>query len=80
MPDDRIAEAVVVKVEDILNNIVAIRVLNECERAISDLLDKLHALVVGCVVDATLQDAAAVTMSSDLNAILGDSVVDELTS
>ena len=79
LADDSIAEAVVVKVEDILNNIVAIRVLNERERVICNLLDKLHALVVACVVYATLQDPAAIILSSDLNAVLGDGVVDELT-
>ena len=78
MADNTVTETVVVKAEDVLNDIVAVTVLSEYERVTCNLLDELYELAVGCVVHAALQDPGAMTISSDLNAVLGDGVVDEL--
>lgn len=58
--------------------VVAVRVLNQCQRVVSDLIDELNPLRLRGMVDATLQDAAAVTMSSNLYAVGCDRIVDEL--
>jgi hypothetical protein len=59
-------------------HIVTVRILNERERVVGDLVDELHALMIGRVVDTTLQDAAPVPMSGDFDTISSYSVVDEL--
>ena len=58
--------------------IVAIGIRDEGERVEGDLVHELDALVVRCVVDAALEDAAAVAVSRNLNAVGRDGVVDEL--
>jgi len=58
--------------------VVAVRVLHEREGVVRDLLDQLDTLAVRGVVNAALENAAAVTVSGDLNAVLRDGVVDEL--
>lgn len=59
-------------------HVVTIRILNERERIVGDLVDELHTLMIGCVIDATLQDAAPVSVSGNFNTIGSHSVVDEL--
>ena len=58
--------------------IVAIRILNEGESIIGNLVHKLHALMVRGMVYASLQDAAAMPMCRNFNAIGSNSVVNEL--
>ena len=45
---------------------------------IGNLRNKLKALSLRSVVDATLEDTASVTVSSDFNTVRGDGVVDKL--
>ena len=59
-------------------HIVAIRVLDEREGVVGDLIDELDALVLRRVVDAALEYAAAMAVRSDLDAVVRDGVVDEL--
>lgn len=59
-------------------HVVTVRILNEGERVIGDLIDELHALMVGRMVNTTLQDAASVSVSGDFNAIRSNGIVDEL--
>ena len=59
-------------------DVVAVRILDEGERVVRDLVHKLHALVLGRMINAPLQHAAAVAMSSDLDTVCRDGVVDEL--
>ena len=58
--------------------IVTVRILNEGECIVGDLVNELHALMIGRMVNATLQDAASVSVCGDFDAIGGDGVVDEL--
>ena len=44
----------------------------------SDLGNELNSLRVGGVVDTSLEDATSVSVSSDLNTVSSNSVVDEL--
>jgi hypothetical protein len=43
-----------------------------------DFGDELHTLRVGSVVDASLEDATSVSMGSNLDAMSGNGVVNEL--
>ena len=61
-----------------ITHVVTVRILNEGKCIIGDLIDELHALMIGRMVNATLQDAASVSVSGNFDAIRGDSVVDEL--
>ena len=60
------------------HDVVAERVLDEREAVVGDLGDELDALRVGGVVNAPLEDAAAVAVGGDLDAVSGDGIVDEL--
>ena len=58
--------------------VVAVRVLDEREGVVGDLVDELNALVLRRVVNAALEDTTAVTVRRDLDAVRRDGVVDEL--
>lgn len=64
--------------ERALTHIVAIGVLNKRQRIVGDLVDQLNALTIRSVIDTTLQNAAAVPVSSNFYAVSSDGVVDEL--
>lgn len=97
MTDHGVTEAVIVEVQNILNNlerilsvkceresglemtdIIAIWVLNKCERIIRDFVDKLDTLVIGCVIYTTLQNATPVTMGRNLYAVSSHGIINEL--
>ena len=59
-------------------HIVAIRVLNEREGVVRNLVDKLNPLMLGSMIYAPLEDAAPVPVGRDLHAVCGNCVVDEL--
>jgi hypothetical protein len=63
---------------DKVTDIVAIRVLDEGECVVRDLVNKLDALLIRSVVDTALKDTAAVTVGRNLYAVGRDRVVDEL--
>lgn len=58
--------------------IVPVWVLHESKSVVRDLVDKLNALRLRCMVNAALQDAATMTVSCNLDAVGSDSIVDEL--
>ena len=64
--------------DDECSHVVTIRILNEREGIVRDLVNKLDALEIRGVVDAPLQNAAAMAVSRDLDAISSDSIVNEL--
>lgn len=78
LTDYRVAEAVIVEVQNVLDHVVTIRILNKGERIIGDLVDELHALMIGRVVNTTLQDAASVSVRGNFYTIGCNSIVDEL--
>jgi len=59
-------------------HIVTVRILNEGESVESDLVNELHALMIGRVVNTTLQNAASVSVSGDFNTVGCNGIVDEL--
>ena len=78
LANDSIAEPVVVEIKDVLHDIVAVRILDEGEGIEGDLVHELNALVLSCMIDTALKYAAAVAVSRNLDAILSNSIVDEL--
>jgi hypothetical protein len=52
--------------------------LNEGEGIKGDLINELHALMIGCMINATLQDAASVSVSGNFDTVGGNGIVDEL--
>ena len=59
-------------------HVVTIRILNEGERVEGDLVNELHALMIGRMINTTLQDAASVSVSGDFDAVGSNGIVDEL--
>lgn len=72
------SEARIVEVEDVLHNIVAEGVLHQMKAVSSDLADQLDLLETGSVIDAALEDTAAMAVSADNDAVLANSIEDEL--
>jgi len=60
--------------------VVAVRVLDQSQRVVCDLIHELDALVIGGMIDTSLKNTTAVAVSGDLNAVRGDRVVNELGS
>jgi hypothetical protein len=58
--------------------VVAIWVLYEGKRVVSDLIDELDTLMIRRMVDAALQNTASVSVSRDLHAVNGHSIVNKL--
>lgn len=75
---DRLGEERLVQVNDVLNNVVSERVLHEDPGVVGDALNQPDLLVTGCVVDASLEDTATVTMRSDFDTVAADRIKDEL--
>lgn len=75
---ERIGEARIIEIEDVLDNVIAKRVLNEMEAIGRDLADKLDLLEARGMVNTTLEDAAAVSVSADGDAVSANGIEDEL--
>ncbi len=75
---ERVGEAFLLKVDDVLKDIIAERILHELEGAIGDLVNEPSLLNAGGMVDATLQDTTAMTMSPNHNTVGANCVEDEL--
>ena len=59
-------------------HVVTVRILDESKRIVGDLVNELHALMIGRVVNTTLQDATSVSVSSDFDTVGSNGIVDEL--
>lgn len=64
---------------DILDNIVAESILDELDGVGRDSLDQLNSLDARSMIDASLQDAATVSVSADGDAVLANCVEDKLS-
>ena len=77
-PDERLRKPRVVQVENVLNDVVSERILDEVQRVEDDLSDELNALSRRGVVDGSLEDTTSVPVRGDLDQVGSDGVVDEL--
>src|SRR5439155_21467984 len=73
----RLCELGFIEVKDVLNDVIAERILNEGESIFGDAGDELSALVSGRMVNAALQHATAMAMCPDNDAVLANRIVDE---
>ena len=73
-----VSEAFLLKIDDVLKNIVAERILHELEGAVGDLINEPSLLNAGGMINASLQHTTAMTMSPDHNAVSANCVEDEL--
>lgn len=76
---ERIGEAWVVEIENVLDDIIAKRILHEMKAVCRDASNKLDLLEARSMINAALEDAAAMTVSPNNNAVLSDSIKDELS-
>jgi hypothetical protein len=76
---NRLGKGGLVEVDDVLDHVVAEGVLDESRSVLGDLANEPNLLVAVGMVDAALQDAAAVAVGADLDAVVTDSVEDELS-
>ena len=75
---ERVSEAFLLKVDDVLKDIIAERILHELEGAIGDLINEPSFLNARCMVDAPLQDTTTMAMSPNHNTVGANCVEDEL--
>ena len=59
-------------------HIIAVRILNKGQRVVGDLIHELNALMIGGVIDTSLEHTTSVAVSGNLNTIRGYRVVYEL--
>ena len=75
---ERVSEAFLLKIDDVLKDIIAERVLHELKGAVGDLINEPSLLNAGGMINASLQDTTAMTMCPDHNAVGANCVEDEL--
>jgi hypothetical protein len=63
---------------DILDNVVAKRILHECKSICSDLGNQPCSLLTRGVINTALENTAAMTVSTNCHTVVSNSVVDEL--
>lgn len=76
---ERVSEGHIVQVENVLDNIVSKRVLDELEAVCSNLAYKLDLLKARGMVNAALKNTASVTVRTNGNTVFADSIEDELS-
>ncbi len=77
---ERVGEGWFAEVDNVLQHIVTERILDKGKCIRGDLANELCFLMTGSMVDAALEDATAMTMSTDNHAIGSNSIEDELDS
>lgn len=75
---ERVGEAFLLKVDDVLKDIIAEGILHKLEGAIGDLVNEPSLLNARCMVNASLQDTTTMAMSSNHNTVGANCVEDEL--
>jgi hypothetical protein len=61
-----------------MTHIIAIRILNKGQRVVRDLIHELNALMIGGVIDTSLEYTTTVAVCRNLNAVRGHRIVYEL--
>jgi len=75
----RSSERGFIEIKDVLNDVIAEGILHEMETVGSDLANELNLLEARSVINAPLENAASVTVSSDSDAMRTDRIEDELS-
>jgi hypothetical protein len=61
-----------------MTHIIAIRILNKGQGVVRDLIHELNALMIGGVIDTSLEYTTTVAVRCNLNAVRGHRIVYEL--
>jgi hypothetical protein len=69
---------VLIQVDDVLDDIVPVRILHQNVGVLGDLSNEPHALIWVGVVDASLEHAATMAMGAHLDAVAAHSIENEL--
>ena len=77
-PDQRFREPGIIQIQDVLNNVISKRILNEIERVEDDFSDELQSLRWRGMINRSLKDTTSVSVSGDFDQVGGDCIVDEL--
>jgi len=75
----RSSERGFIEIKDVLNDVIAEGILHEMETVGSDLANELNLLEARSVINAPLENAASVTVSSDSDAMRTNRIEDELS-
>ena len=75
----RSSERGFVEIKDVLNDVITEGILHEMETVGSDLANELNFLEPRSMINAPLENAASVTVSSDSDAMRTDRIEDELS-
>ena len=75
----RSSERGFIEIKDVLNDVITEGILHEMETVGSDLANELNLLEARSVINAPLENAASVTVSSDSDAMRTDRIEDELS-
>ena len=75
----RSSERGLIEIEDVLNDVIAEGILHEMETVGGDLANKLNFLEARSVINAPLENAASVTVSTDSDAVRTNRIEDELS-
>jgi hypothetical protein len=76
--DDGLGEGGLVEVDDVLDDVVAEGILDEDAGLLRDALDEPELLVTGRMINAALEDTAAMAMRAHVDAVATNGVKDEL--
>ena len=74
----RVGEARFLEINNILKDVISKRILHQVKSTICDLAYELGFLDTSGMIDTALQNATTMTMSSDCNAIVANSIENEL--
>ena len=75
----RSSERGFIEIKDVLNDVIAEGILHEMETVGSDLANKLNFLEPRSMINAPLENAASVTVSTDSDAVRTNRIEDELS-
>lgn len=77
--NQRLGEDRLIQIEDILDNVIAKGVLDQRISIVRDLSDEPSLLISRGMINAALKDAAAMTVSAYINAVVANRIKDELS-
>lgn len=75
----RSSERGFIEIKDVLNDVIAEGILHEMKTVGGDLANELNFLKPGSMVNAPLENAASVTVSTDSDAVRTNRIEDELS-
>lgn len=77
--DKRLGEDRLIEIEDVLNDVVSERILDQNIGVIGDLANQPSLLITGSMIDAALENTAAMAVGSHIDTVGSNSVKDELS-